>query len=105
VFEGKNYSYGSFELRKDGEFVRPGAAEDLTLDGKTTYLRVERRGGTVYGSAGGDGVEWKALRPIEVGLGKRLLVGVTAGHNTSSAFTAAFDGFQVFQEQSEAGGR
>jgi regulation of enolase protein 1 (concanavalin A-like superfamily) len=105
VFEGKNYNYGSFELRKDGEFVRQASAEELPLEGRATYLRVERRGGTVYGSASADGAEWKSLRPIEVELGKRLLVGVAAGHNTSSAFTAAFDRFQVFQEQGEAGGR
>jgi len=101
VFEGKNMSYANFEARTGGEFVRQGDASELPLAEGPTQLRLERRGGKVYGAVSADGIQWSSLKPIAVELPKRVLVGVAAGHNTSTPFEPEFQGFKVFAERGE----
>jgi RNA polymerase sigma factor (sigma-70 family) len=95
--DGKNVSYANFELRKDADFTRGG---DTTVQPteKATYLRLERRGNKVYGSASNDGIQWAALEPIEIDLPKKVKVGLLAGHNTSTAFEPSFEEWKIFQE-------
>ena len=101
VSEGRNMSYASFEARGNGEFVRRGDASELPLSEGATYLRVERRGGKVYGGISTDGIQWSSLKPITVELPKKVFVGVAAGHNTSSPFEPVFEDFKVFIERLE----
>jgi RNA polymerase sigma factor (sigma-70 family) len=95
--DGEPVPYVNFELRKDGEFARGG---DTTVQPteKGTYLRLERRGGKVYGSASNDGIQWAALEPIEIELPKTIKVGLVAGHNTSSGYEPAFEEWKIFRE-------
>jgi regulation of enolase protein 1 (concanavalin A-like superfamily) len=95
--DGQNLSYGNFELRKDKEFVKPGNAEEMPLENKDVYLRLERRGSEIHGAASTDGTEWKAFKPIMVELGKKVKVGIVAGHNTSSGYAPRFEEFKLFK--------
>jgi RNA polymerase sigma factor (sigma-70 family) len=99
AFEDGNVAYVNWEYRKDGDFARYGHAGDLPMKGPpdALWLRLERRGGTLYGSVSADGNRWTALEPIAARLPSRLRVGVIAGHNTSTGFAPTFEGFQVFQ--------
>jgi hypothetical protein len=92
-------SYVNWELRNRGEFARIGSGDDMTLKDPPAalWLRLERRGAKVHGLVSLDGTNWTALEPIEVALSKKLLVGVVAGHNTSTGFAPTFEALQVFQ--------
>ena len=97
VADGQTTEYANFELRKDGDFTR-GGTTDVTPTEKTTYLRLERRGKKVYGSASNDGIQWAALEPIDIELPKMVKVGIIAGHNTSSGFEPAFEEWKIFRK-------
>lgn len=97
VSDGKNVSYGNFELRKDKEFVRGGSSDEAPLGQEAVYLRLERRGSQIHGAVSTDGVEWKSFKPIVIDLRKKVRVGVIAGHNTSSAFAPTFEEFKLFK--------
>lgn len=100
ISQGKNMSYASFEDRKEGTWGRRGDASGLPLtDIASTYLRLERRGGTVHGAVSADGVQWSSLEPITVELPKKVSIGINAGTNTSSPFEPVFEEFKVFTER------
>jgi regulation of enolase protein 1 (concanavalin A-like superfamily) len=101
VFEGENMSYANFECRTDGEFIRKGDATEHPLSDGTTHLRLERCGDKLYGYVSSNGVDWTAMELITTDLPKRVLIGVAAGHNTSSPFEPEFRGFKVFTQQDE----
>lgn len=61
------------------------------------FLRLERRGAEVHGAVSADGTEWKSFKPITVGLGKSLRVGVVAGHNTSTGYAPRLETFKLFK--------
>jgi RNA polymerase sigma factor (sigma-70 family) len=92
-------SYVNWELRHRGEFARVGSGDDMTLKDPPAalWLRLERRGAKVHGLVSFDGTNWTALEPIRVALSNKLLVGVVAGHNTSTGFAPTFEALQVFQ--------
>jgi regulation of enolase protein 1 (concanavalin A-like superfamily) len=100
VSQGKNMAYASFEDRKEGTWGRRGDASGLPLtDIANTYLRLERRGGTVHGAASADGIQWSSLEPINIELPKKVSIGINAGSNTSSPFEPVFEEFKVFIER------
>jgi RNA polymerase sigma factor (sigma-70 family) len=98
VFEDKNYRYASFELRQNGEFLRQGDAHEHALTGKEHYLRLERRDGKFIASVSANGVRWDPLEPLSARLSRRILVGISAGQNTSTGFAPQFVGYRVFRE-------
>jgi len=96
--DGTQYHYANWELRRDGEWVRAGDAQDGAIDpAAPAWLRVERRGDRVYGYYSADGVIWTALDPIPVNLPAKVRVGVAAGHNTSTAYSPSFEGLQLYR--------
>jgi regulation of enolase protein 1 (concanavalin A-like superfamily) len=97
VSDNQNIKYASWELRKDGQFARQGNTGDLPLTEQEYYLRLEKRDGKVFASVSKDGIAWSSLEPIDVELPNRVLVGVVAGHNTSSAFEVHFSEFRLFK--------
>ncbi|HEY1381649.1 MAG TPA: sigma-70 family RNA polymerase sigma factor [Gemmataceae bacterium] len=97
IFDGQAGAYVNWELRKDGDFGRMGGAGELDLKDEPVWLRIERRGNTLYGSASADGVQWTTLEPMAVELPPKLLVGVVAGQNTTIGFAPTFEGFRLLQ--------
>jgi regulation of enolase protein 1 (concanavalin A-like superfamily) len=98
VFDGKNLTYANFESRKDRRFERVGDASEHPLDGEETYLRLERRGGTVIASVSPDGTRWTTLKPLPLDMPSRVQIGIASTHNTSSPFEPWFEGFKLYQE-------
>jgi RNA polymerase sigma factor (sigma-70 family) len=96
--DGVNFSYVSWELRRDGEFARQGNTGDHQLSGKEVYLRLERQGGKVFASVSDDGAKWTPLEPIEVDWPKKIQLGVAAGQNTSTGFAPEFEGYKLYRE-------
>jgi hypothetical protein len=97
-FEGTQRHYANWELRRDGEWVRAGDANDGAIDpAAPVWLRVERRGARVYGYHSADGATWATLEPIDVSLPAKVRVGVAAGHNTSTAYSPSFEGLHLYR--------
>jgi regulation of enolase protein 1 (concanavalin A-like superfamily) len=98
VRDGAQENYPNWELRQRGEWLRAGGPHDGAIDGKgPVWLRLERRGGRLMGSHSADGVSWTAMDPLGVKLPAKVRVGVTAGNNTTTGFSASFEGMQLYK--------
>lgn len=93
VFGADNITFVGFELRDGGVPKRMANGLESPLDAtlEHTFLRLEREGGKITASVSTDGVGWKPLAPMTVDWPAKLLIGVTAGHNTADPFTPAFE--------------
>jgi regulation of enolase protein 1 (concanavalin A-like superfamily)/predicted RNA-binding Zn-ribbon protein involved in translation (DUF1610 family) len=85
------------EYYKNGEYQ--GADPDSTLDeffkGRSTWLRLERKGDKVIASYSHDGKEWTEAKEITVELPAELSVGVAAINTSAEPFTVEFDEYKV----------
>lgn len=97
IINDHDVTYANFELRRDRRFERIGDSSEQPLDGEETYLRLERRGGTVIASVSPDGIRWTSLKPLSLDMPGRLQIGIACTHNTSSPFEPRFEGFKVYQ--------
>jgi regulation of enolase protein 1 (concanavalin A-like superfamily) len=90
-------TYASWELFKDGEWVRAGKLDDGQLDdAKPTRLRLTRKGNEVRGAWSQDGGKtWKELEAMTLDLKAKVRLGVIVNHNTDSPFSATFEGFSI----------
>ncbi|HEY1380119.1 MAG TPA: sigma-70 family RNA polymerase sigma factor [Gemmataceae bacterium] len=96
--EGGRDHYANWELRRNGEWVRAGGPADGALDrAEPMWLRLERRGARLLGYYSADAITWTSLVPLDVTLPKKVRIGVSAGHNTTTPFAATFAGWQLFQ--------
>jgi regulation of enolase protein 1 (concanavalin A-like superfamily) len=94
VREDEDLHYINLELRKDGDVD----GESRLLPDEPVFLRLERRGGRIVGSASPDGDRWSSLEPLKAALPKRLKVGVAAVNTSTEPLTAEFDEFEVFRK-------
>ena len=91
-----------FDIRLNGALERYGAAGDLPIKAdKPTWLRLERKGNQMLGSASHDGENWtygeaKELR-VEAWRTNSLSAGVAAISNTQRTFTPAFSELSIKQ--------
>ena len=90
-------TYASWELFKDGDWIRAGRPDDGELDdGKPTRLRLTRKGNELRGAWSQDGGKtWKELEALTLDLNAKVRVGVIVNHNTDSPFSATFEGFSI----------
>jgi hypothetical protein len=98
---GELKTYANWELRKDGEWVLVGAERVRPLEGKETYLRLERKGDKVLGSVSEDGKTWHALNPIDLKLPKKVKLGVAAGTTSTDTFSPRYDSFKLTQARDD----
>ena len=89
--------YISFELRKNGEFVKFGTPEDGTLDPKKgAVLRLKRKGNSFTAAVSEDaGKTWNELKTLEAELGKKLLAGVVAVNTSKADFAPEFEKYTL----------
>lgn len=92
---GELKTYANWELRKDGKWVLAGAEKIRPLEGKETYLRLERKGDKVLGSVSEDGKTWHALNPLDLKLPKKVKLGVAAGTTSTDTFSPRYDAFKL----------
>jgi len=96
--------YANFELRKDGKLVELEGNSFEIPDGDT-YLRLERRGGRIFGSFSEDGIRWGSFNPIAVELPKDLKLGVDAINTSTEPFKAEFSEPEVYKRETNAAAR
>lgn len=89
--------YISFELRKNGEFLKSGTPEDGALDPKkVATLRLKRKGNTFTAAVSQDGGKtWNELKPLDAELDKKVQAGVIAVNTTKTDFVAEFDKYTI----------
>jgi len=99
MFRRKNQDpcYISFELRKDGEFVKFGTPDDGVLDPKKgAMLRLKRKGNAISAAVSEDaGKTWNELKALEIEMGKKLHAGVVAVNTSKADFTAEFEKYSI----------
>jgi regulation of enolase protein 1 (concanavalin A-like superfamily) len=88
--------YANFELRRGAELVT--SLFEIELEDKPVFLRVERRGGKVYGLSSHDGVNWKAYDPIEVEFPKAIDVGLVGISSSADPFECELEGLSLFRK-------
>ncbi len=59
------------------------------------YVRIERKGSTIFGSSSTDGKTWKNLKPIDTVWPKKIKVGLHAVTSSNQPFTAEFKEFSL----------
>jgi regulation of enolase protein 1 (concanavalin A-like superfamily) len=90
------YTYGSWELRAGGEWVRQGTQEDFPMTGSDpAWFKLSRKGNTFTAAISKDGKEWKELEAIDAEMGKKVKVGVCAVHICDTAFDTAFENYEL----------
>lgn len=100
VVGADNMTFVGFELRDGGVPKRMANGLESPLDPKLeqVFLRLERVGQTITASVSEDGLKWKQLQPMTVDWPAKLLIGVTAGHNTADPFAPSFEGLSVVKK-------
>jgi hypothetical protein len=85
------------EYYRDGEYLNtnPPGTTDEFFKGRSTYLRLERKGDKVAASYSHDGKEWTAVKEISVELPQKVQVGVAAVNSSDKTFTVEFEDFTV----------
>jgi regulation of enolase protein 1 (concanavalin A-like superfamily) len=95
--DGAVTRYVNFESRKDGQLLRFGHPKEFPLPGNgDTWLRIERHGNTVLGSASHDGEVWLPLPPKKLELPKQVAIGVVAISSTNIPFDPKFSDLKLF---------
>lgn len=97
--DGQVYDYLSFEQRKDGQ-LDMGQPQQLGLQADAVVIRLERRGGKLYGLASYDRQQWVGYPPLEVKLPEKLQLGVAAVSSSGAPFTPRFSEFEVYHRKS-----
>lgn len=89
--------YISFELRKNGEFVKYGTPEDGNLDPKKgAVLRLKRKDNIFTAAVSEDaGKTWNELKTLEAELGKMLRAGVVAVNTSKADFAPEFEKYTL----------
>jgi WD40 repeat protein len=82
-----------FEYWRNGKNMNtnPPAIDASFFKGRSTYLRLERRQGTIRAACSHDGKEWITLPPLDVDLPPTVRVGVAAVNTSREPFTVEFD--------------
>ena len=90
---GALISYANFEHFSGG---RRTFSQGLEIQNLPATLRLERRGGTVYGSVSQDGVNWTSFRTLEVPLPAEMKLGVAAVNTSTKPFAGELEGLTLF---------
>jgi hypothetical protein len=82
-----------FEYHRNGELqdTNPDGTRDEFFKGRSTWLKLERRGGKVSASYSHDGKEWTEVKQIDVELPRKVQVGVAAVSTSAKPFVVRFD--------------
>jgi regulation of enolase protein 1 (concanavalin A-like superfamily) len=85
------------EYFKDGEYqgTDPNGTLDEFFKGRSTWLRLARKGSKVVASYSHDGKEWTEVKEIPVDFADKMSVGIAAINNSTEPFKVDFEGFKV----------
>jgi regulation of enolase protein 1 (concanavalin A-like superfamily) len=85
------------EYYEDGQYqeTNPQGTLEEFFKGKSTWLKLERRGTKVIASYSHDGKEWEVAREIYTKFPKSVQIGVAAVNTSVMPFKVEFDQFKV----------
>jgi regulation of enolase protein 1 (concanavalin A-like superfamily) len=98
VAEGKYACFPPLlEYYKDGEYqlTNPDARLDNFFKGRSTWLRLARKGKKMTASYSHDGKEWTVLKVFTVDFADKVSVGVAAINTSTERFKVEFEEFKV----------
>lgn len=100
VSRGQRRPYTNFELRVGGRVQRFGRVDDYPLDeASPTWLRLERRGNTIYAAVSHEEGTWHYIGSKTAELPDRVLIGVATVNASTHPFSPQFEGFAVYVKQ------
>jgi regulation of enolase protein 1 (concanavalin A-like superfamily) len=85
------------EYYRDGEYqeTNPDGTLDDFFKGRSTWLRIERRGEKATVSYSHDGKEWTVVKEITTGFPDKVQVGVAAINTAAKPLTVEFEEFKL----------
>jgi hypothetical protein len=85
------------EYFKNGEYQNtdPAGTLDGAFKGRSTWLRLERKGDSVTASYSHDGKEWTEAKTVEVKLPEKVQIGVDAVNTSAKELAVEFTEFTV----------
>jgi regulation of enolase protein 1 (concanavalin A-like superfamily) len=85
------------EYYKDGQYqeTNPMGTFDEFFKGRSTWLKLDRRGDKVTASYSHDGKDWTAAKEITVELPKKIQLGVAAVNTSTKPFKVEFEEFKL----------
>jgi regulation of enolase protein 1 (concanavalin A-like superfamily) len=85
------------EYYKEGQYqdTNPMGTLDEFFQGRSTWLRLERRGQKVTASYSHDGKDWTVAKEITVELPKKIQIGVAAVNTSAKPFKAEFEDLKL----------
>jgi hypothetical protein len=93
------FTYANWELRSRGKQARKNAGRNIIFtESQSVFLKLQRKGDVFSAASSLDGSNWKELPPFIAELSKKLLVGVSATHNTLTPLQMAFDRFKIISQ-------
>ena len=95
TLQGRTFDYASFEVRQNGQVLEYANAEAHPVEGKSTYLKLERHGDKLTGSFSADGADWTPLLPTELKWPQALRVGVSASQDTTTPLNVQFEDYKL----------
>jgi regulation of enolase protein 1 (concanavalin A-like superfamily) len=101
----RNGKVGVFSIFEEREGGSSGAQHNGPLAPGTTHLKLERRGGRIYGFTSKDGKRWVPLKPIDTVWGPELKIGLDAINSSDAPFTVRFENFSVKTKKPRASAR
>ncbi|MDB5302327.1 MAG: Regulation of enolase protein 1, concanavalin A-like superfamily [Phycisphaerales bacterium] len=79
---------------EDQDTNPPGVAGEF-FKGRSTYLRLARKGDKITASYSHDGKNWTEVKEIAVDLPPKVHVGVAAVNSSDKPFTVEFEEFKI----------
>ena len=93
--QGQSLDYASFEVRQNGQVLEYANATAHPVEGKSTYLKLERHGDKLTGSFSADGADWTPLLPADLKWPQALRVGVSASQDTTTPLNVQFEDYKL----------
>jgi hypothetical protein len=88
--------YLNYELRAEG---RLALSRGVTIEDRSTFLKLRRRGQTFSAWYGHDGQRWVSLERVDANLDNRVEVGVAAVNSSGRKLSAELEQFRVDDSQ------
>lgn len=98
---GKHICYTPLvEYFKEGEAQNnsPGTSAEPFFKGRSTFLKLTRRGNKIAAALSHDGKDWMATKEIVVDFPQEVSVGLLAINTSDRAFRVEFDEFSLMQQ-------
>ena len=93
---GKGNKINSMIMFEEREAGHRGATHNQGVPGGAVFLRLERKGGRIIGAFSDNGIQWKALKPMDTSWATgNVKVGLVATNTSSEPSTVKYENFDL----------